>query len=83
MRTSVTNLRHEELEIDDLDRVLIVEMDGSQSVENVVQAGLIALTDGTVEVEVDGEPVTDGELLRDLVETKIGRLVNRGLVIAD
>ena len=83
MRTSVTNLRHEELEIDDLDRVLIVDMDGSQPVEHVVQAGLRALTDGTVEVEVDGEPVTDVELLRDLVETKIGRLVNRGLVIAD
>ena len=83
MRTSVTNLRHEELEIDDLDRVLIVHMDGSQTVENVVQAGLRALTDGTVEVEVDGEPVTDIELLRDLVETKIGRLINRGLVIAE
>ena len=81
LRTSVTNLRHEELEIDDLDRVLILNMDGSRSVDEVVDAGLVALTDGTVEVEVDGEPVTDDDLLRELVETKIQRLVNRGLVL--
>ncbi|MGA1650003.1 MAG: methyltransferase regulatory domain-containing protein, partial [Ilumatobacteraceae bacterium] len=83
LRTSVTNLRHEELEIDDLDRVLVLAMDGSRSVSDVVASGLVALTDGTVEVEVDGETVTDPELLRELVETKIQRLVNRGLVLAD
>jgi methyltransferase-like protein len=83
LRTSVTNLRHEELEIDDLDRVLIVNMDGSRSVDEVVASGLVALTDGTVEVEVDGETVTDTDLLRELVETKIQRLVNRGLVLHD
>lgn len=81
LRTSVTNLRHEELEIDDLDRVLIVNMDGSRTVSGVVEAGLVALTDGTVEVEVDGEIVTDTDLLRELVETKMQRLVNRGLVL--
>jgi SAM-dependent methyltransferase/methyltransferase-like protein len=83
LRMSVTNLRHEELEIDDLDRVLIVAMDGSRSVVDVVDIGLAALSDGTVEVEVDGETVTDADLLRELVETKIQRLVNRGLVLAD
>lgn len=81
MRRSVTNLRHEELEIDDLDRVLITSMDGSRDVSEIVEAGLIALTDGTVEVVVDDETVTDAELLRDLVETKMQRLVNRGLVL--
>ncbi|MDA0371638.1 MAG: methyltransferase domain-containing protein [Actinomycetota bacterium] len=82
-RTSVTNLRHEELEIDDLDRVVIVSLDGSRTIDEIVEAGLNALTDGTVEVEVDGQPMTDVELLRDLVATKVGRLVNRGLVMAD
>ncbi len=81
LRTSVTNLRHEELEIDDLDRVLITSMDGSRDAPAVVEAGLAALSDGTVDVEVDGRIVTDLDLLRDLVETKIQRLVNRGLVL--
>ena len=58
-------------------------MDGSRSSSQLVEAGLAVIAEGTVEVEVDDERVTDVELLRELVETKIRRLVNRALVLAD
>lgn len=83
LRRSITNLRHEEVEIDDLDRALVLAMDGSRSSSQLVEAGLAVIAEGTVEVEVDDERVTDVELLRELVETKIRRLVNRAVVLAD
>lgn len=79
-RSSVTNLRHEALEIDDLDRVLIVALDGENTVDDIVHLGLECTSHGRVNVEVDGESVTDPELLAELVRTKLERLLRRGLV---
>lgn len=80
-RSSVTNIRHEALEIDDLDRVLIVALDGESTVDELVAIGTACTADGQVRVEVDDEPVTEPELLADLVRTKLDRLVRRGLVL--
>ena len=79
-RSSVTNIRHEALEIDDLDRVLIAALDGESTVDELVAVGTACTADGQVQVEVDGESVTEPELLADLVRTKLDRLVRRGLV---
>jgi len=72
--TTVTNLRHERVDLDDLDRHLIQYLDGSHD-----QAGLARclekgpLAEGLLTLERDGKPIEDEKLLRDLLTEGVSK----------
>ncbi len=67
----VTNLRHERVELDEIDRFLLVQLDGNRDVPALVdlfQKGPVA--EGRLTLESDGKPAT-GEELSDLLTQEI------------
>ncbi len=77
----VTNLRHEEVVLDDLDRSLLIAMDGSRLRDGLVQAAHHAIRSGSVVVEIDDEPVFDVDSLNVIIEQRIDRLADRALIV--
>ena len=78
----VTNLRHEEVILDDLERSLLVAMDGTRDRLALVAAARRDIDSGLVVVEVDDEPTTDETVLDDLIQQRIDRLVDRALIMS-
>lgn len=83
LQTSVVNIRHEEVSIDDLDRVLLGSMDGRHDIEELVSVGLTAIEDGTLEIEIDDVAVVEVETLAEYIRNRLDRLVTAGLVLDD
>lgn len=78
----VTNLRHEEVTLDDLERSLLVAMDGTRDRLGLTAAARRDIDAGLVVVEVNDEPTTDETVLEDLIQQRIDRLVDRALIMS-
>jgi methyltransferase-like protein len=83
----VTNLRHERVELDELNRYLLVRLDGCHSRAALVDAleeGPVA--EGLLVIHDDGQPVADAarmrELLAESVQKRIAWLARAGLLPA-
>lgn len=78
----VTNLRHEEVTLDDLERSLLVAMDGTRDRAALEKAARHDIDAGLVVVEIDDEPTTDEAVLKELIQQRIDRLVDRALIMS-
>ena len=78
----VTNLRHEEVTLDDLERSLLVAMDGTRDRLGLTAVARRDIDAGLVVVEVNDEPTTDETVLEDLIQQRIDRLVDRALIVS-
>lgn len=75
-----TNLRHQALGLDAVDRALIARMDGRTRAE-LAAVILEDLEAGRYSVSVDDAPLRDPELVAELVEKKLARLAQRALIL--
>jgi methyltransferase-like protein len=53
----VSNLRHEPVKVNDLERFVLVRADGTQSVDDLVQAVLTGVSTGTLSMTINGQDV--------------------------
>ncbi len=75
-----TNLQHQALGLDALDRALVARMDGRTRAE-LAAVVLEDLEAGRYNVSVDDEPLRDSELIAELIDKKLTRLAARALVL--
>lgn len=76
-----TNLLHQGLGLDAVDRALIARLDGRDR-KALVAAMLDDLTQGLYEVTVDEAPLTDPEMIAELIDKKLEKLAQRALILA-
>jgi SAM-dependent methyltransferase len=80
-RASCTALHHGSVSMDRLDRSLLKRMDGTSTVADLVRGVRADLEAGALAIEADGEPVRDEDVLREIVDVRLGTLGQRGLLI--
>lgn len=81
-RVGCVNLRHESVEVDDLDRALLGRMDGERDVDDLVAGVLADIQAGAYELQrQDDQPITDAAEVRDIVEQRLRRLARSGFLI--
>jgi methyltransferase-like protein/trans-aconitate methyltransferase len=78
-----TNLRHDSIGLDSLDRVLLPAMDGTRDEAALQKVGLDAIVLGTVQATWEGQPMTDPELIAELIQIKLRHLADAGFVFDD
>lgn len=78
----VTNARHQSVSLNDFDRLLVVRLDGTKTVEQLIQevCGLISNGELTVELEGISEPSVDD--LETAIENNLKRMASLSLLIA-
>lgn len=76
-----TNLRHECLGIDDLDRALLIRMDGSRTIEELCRDVQKDVEAGHYAIEIDDEPVRSRAALFDIVRLKIEQLARYAFLL--
>ncbi|MCB9542509.1 MAG: methyltransferase regulatory domain-containing protein [Myxococcales bacterium] len=76
-----TNLLHQGLGLDAVDRALIARLDGRDRAA-LVAAMQADLAQGLYEVTVDDAPLTDPEMIGELVDKKLAKLAQRALILA-
>lgn len=81
-RDGCTTLLHRRVAVDAFDRALLARMDGSRSAEALAAGAAEEIAAGTLTVEVEGEPRSDAEVLREITEQKLARLARAGFVLA-
>lgn len=73
----VTNLRHETIVLDQVTRHIVQNLDGTND-RNALRIVLTALvSNGELQVEQDGEPVSDAEKLAELAEATIDKQLDQ------
>lgn len=80
---AVTNLRHESMLVDRLDRVLLRVLDGTRDRDALVGEALAAVEAGACRVEIDGEPVRDRDTMAEVVDVKLDRFARMALLVRD
>lgn len=78
--SSCSNLEHQALGLDAVDRALIARMDGRDRAA-LVEAMADDLERGVYNVTVDDEPLRDREMIAELIDKKIEQLAKRALVL--
>jgi SAM-dependent methyltransferase len=76
-----TNLHHETVVLDKLDRVLVEAMDGSRDEAALVAVLAEALQAGRLQITLNGAPLTDPGAMTELVAVKLRQLVKKALVL--
>ncbi len=83
----VTNLRHERIELGEMNSFLLLRLDGSRdraALVNALEEGPVA--EGLLVIQQEGQPVQDAEKRRELlavsVEQRLAWLARAGLLIA-
>ena len=79
--TWVTNLRHESVAADSVDRVLLAHMDGTRGGTALFEAVMAGVAAGKVQATMDDEPVTDRAVYAEIVEEKLKRMGPKGLLV--
>lgn len=78
----VTNLRHESIGTDTLDRVLLELLDGTRDRSALLEGVLAGVASGRVRAEdQDGQPVHDPDVFAELIDLKLPRLARNALLI--
>jgi methyltransferase-like protein len=73
----VTNGRHEMIQVNDLDRQVLRNLDGTKTKEQVVENLLSLIGTGTLSARENNNPVTDPTKLRELFEREYPNCVDR------
>jgi hypothetical protein len=81
---SCTNLRHESVQINDLDRALLRRLDGTRLLETLWREVLTDLADGEYGLQRGEQslPVTDPAEVYEIVEQQLQRLARAGFLLA-
>lgn len=81
-----TSLLHQSIEVDDLDRLLLVQLDGGTGVRALCAAVREMIESGALTLIYEDRPVTgaeeDAALLRRLVRQRLTRLARSGFLLA-
>lgn len=80
-RRIVTTLRHEHHAVDRMDVVLLRNLDGTRTVDDLLAPVRDAQESGELEVSIDDAPVTDHDTLRELIDLKLERFVRAALLV--
>ena len=82
----VTNLRHEQVPVTRMDRVILTLLTGERTVDEIAAELRAAAHDGRMTVKVEGEPTHDDEIIREAIATalpdRLGRMVRTALLTA-
>jgi len=78
--TWVTNLRHESVSADSVDRALLAHMDGTRDRAALLECVMAGVAAGQVEVTMDDVAVAEREVFAEIVEEKLRRMGPRGLL---
>lgn len=81
-RDGCTTLLHQRVAVDAFDRALLSRMDGSRDAEALAAGAAEEIAAGALSVEVEGEPRSDAEVLREITEQKLARLARAGFVLS-
>jgi methyltransferase-like protein len=80
----VTNLRRRGVELGDLERAVLLQLDGSRDLDAVLGAVVGQVVSGDFDLSLEGKPVRDPVVLRDAleggIETAIRNLVSFALL---
>lgn len=82
VRQGCTNLLHESVSVDNLDRAILSRLDGTRDHAALVDGVLEDIRDQKLSLTVDDQPVADRELVADLTEQKLRRLARCAFFIA-
>ena len=77
----VTNLRHESVAADTVDRVLLANMDGTRDHAALLECVMAGVVDGKVHAVMDDEPVTDRAVYAEIVAEKLKRMGPKALMV--
>lgn len=82
-RIGCTNLRHQTIAMDSIERALLQRLDGTRTREELVAALLDDARAGAISLAADdGDPPSARSLLRDIVNPALARLGRRALLMA-
>ena len=80
----VTNMRHERVQVDEIDCKLLPLLDGSRDHAALLESLKEWAEAGAIELEKEGKPVEDagetGQLLANLLDSKLQQLANGALL---
>jgi methyltransferase-like protein/cyclopropane fatty-acyl-phospholipid synthase-like methyltransferase len=68
---SVTNLRHQAIVLSDFERLVLFRLDGTRTVEGVLQSLLADVVEGRMNLEAHGTPVASPERSRELLSNAL------------
>jgi hypothetical protein len=75
------NLRHDSIALDRLDHVLLPLLDGTNDRDALVAATQAAMQVGAVNLTIDDRPVTDPEVILELVDRKLQSYARTSLLL--
>lgn len=78
----VTSLTHDNVHVDTLDRVLLEVLDGNRDHAALLPIVRAAQASGRLVMTVEDEPLHDEEMIVELIELKLARLRDLGLLLA-
>ncbi len=82
---NVTNLRHFTTELTDFERLVLVRLDGTRTVNEVLESLLADVVEGRMSMAAHGSKVSDTENARDLISNALNSvllsLVTRALLV--
>jgi methyltransferase-like protein/2-polyprenyl-3-methyl-5-hydroxy-6-metoxy-1,4-benzoquinol methylase len=73
----VTNLRHETVRLNDIERRIVQQLDGTRSREDVIESVVSFAESGDIIVYRDGEAVVDTESIRGLAQQVVDQALKR------
>ena len=81
----VTNLRHFSIELNDFERLVLVRLDGTNTVDDVLQSLLVNVAEGRMSVESHGSEVAGAEATREMLSNVLNStllsLASRALLV--
>lgn len=84
---NVTNLRHFTVELNDFERLVLVRLDGTRTVDDVLQSLLVDVAEGRMSLEAHGSDVTGVEAAREwmsnALDSALSSLAARALLIGE
>lgn len=85
-QNQVTNLRHRLVELNELDRAVLTQLDGTRDGESLLDKLVDLVQDDVIAVRIDDAPLQDREqirlILRGALPTCLERLAVQGLLLA-
>ncbi len=82
---NVTNLRHFTVELNDFERLVLMRLDGTRTVNDVLQSLLTDVSEGRMSLELHGSDVTSAESARELMakalDAALSSLASRVLLL--
>ncbi len=80
----VLNLRHRQVNLEELDRLVLPYLDGTRDREQILEALSMAVRSGAITIRNAGQPMSAAEVSNDLagpLETSLRRLAGRALLM--